>query len=75
VLLESRSPETVVVVGRDVGGSEERLTVTTLGDLDPATVDMRCLVLIGSSQTRVTAAGAVFTPRTYPEGPAPAPRE
>src|SRR4051794_40940865 len=74
VLLENRSPDTVVVVGRDVGGPEERLTVTTLGDLDPATVDMRCLVLIGSSQTRVSPAGAVFTPRSYPEGPTAAPR-
>jgi precorrin-2 C20-methyltransferase/precorrin-3B C17-methyltransferase len=66
VLLENRSPDTVVVVGRDVGGPEERLTVTTLGDLDPDTVDMRCLVLIGSSQTRVSPTGAVWTPRTYP---------
>ena len=69
VLLENRSPDTVVVVGRDVGGSEERLTVTTLGDLDADTVDMRCLVLIGSSRTRVSATGAVYTPRTYPAGP------
>jgi precorrin-2 C20-methyltransferase/precorrin-3B C17-methyltransferase len=66
VLLEKRSPDTVVVVGRDVGGPEERLTVTTLGDLDPETVDMRCLLLIGSSQTRVGTAGSVYTPRTYP---------
>lgn len=66
VLLENRSADTVVVVGRDVGGPEEQLTVTTLGDLDPATVDMRCLVLVGSSQTRVGPAGAVWTPRTYP---------
>ena len=67
VLLENRSPETVVVIGRDVGGDEERLTVTTLGAFDPETVDMRCLVLVGSSQTRVTASGAVYTPRTYPK--------
>ena len=66
VLLENRSPDTVVVVGRDVGGPEEQLTVTTLGELDPETVDMRCLVLIGSSQTRVGPAGSVYTPRTYP---------
>jgi precorrin-2 C20-methyltransferase/precorrin-3B C17-methyltransferase len=66
VLLENRSPDTVVVVGRDVGGPEEHLTVTTLGDLDPTTVDMRCLLLIGSSQTRVGPTGAVYTPRTYP---------
>jgi precorrin-2 C20-methyltransferase/precorrin-3B C17-methyltransferase len=66
VLLENRAPDTVVVVGRDVGGPEEELTVTTLGDLDADTVDMRCLVLVGSSQTRVSPTGAVYTPRTYP---------
>ena len=65
-LLECRSPDTVVVVGRDVGGPEEQLTVTTLGDLDPETVDMRCLLLVGSSQTRVSPTGAVWTPRTHP---------
>lgn len=53
-----------------VGGPEEELRVTTLGALDPATVDMRCLVLIGSSQTRVTPSGQVFTSRRYPERPA-----
>ena len=37
VLLEVRGPETVVVVGRDVGRAEESLIVTTLGELDPAT--------------------------------------
>jgi precorrin-2 C20-methyltransferase/precorrin-3B C17-methyltransferase len=67
VLLEERTPSTVVVVGRDVGGAEERITVTTLGDLDPDTVDMRCLVLVGSSQTRVSPTGAVWTPRTHPD--------
>jgi precorrin-2 C20-methyltransferase / precorrin-3B C17-methyltransferase len=67
VLLEERTPSTVVVVGRDVGGPEERITVTTLGDLDPDAVDMRCLVLIGSSQTRVSPSGAVWTPRTHPD--------
>ncbi|WP_346618605.1 precorrin-2 C(20)-methyltransferase [Blastococcus montanus] len=66
VLREIRAPGTVVVVGRDVGGPQESVTVTTLGDLDPETVDMRCLVLIGSSQTRVTPSGAVYTSRTYP---------
>ncbi|GAB4082440.1 precorrin-2 C(20)-methyltransferase [Modestobacter muralis] len=65
-LLEVRKPETVVVVGRDVGGPEERVTVTTLGEFDPATVDMRCLVMIGSTQTQVTATGRVFTSRRYP---------
>ncbi|MGY1795391.1 precorrin-2 C(20)-methyltransferase [Geodermatophilus sp. SYSU D00525] len=65
-LREVREPETVVVVGRDVGGPEEEVRVTTLRDLDPETVDMRCLLLVGSSQTRVTPAGQVYTPRRYP---------
>lgn len=69
VLLDHRSPETVVVVGRDIGRSEESLTVTTLGELDPASIDMKCLVLIGASGTRVGPSG-VWTPRFVPEGSA-----
>src|ERR1044071_2979504 len=49
VLLRHREPATPVVVARDVGGPEERITVTTLGGLDPSTVDMRCLLIVGSS--------------------------
>jgi precorrin-2 C20-methyltransferase / precorrin-3B C17-methyltransferase len=64
VLLRHRSPETPVVVARDVGGQEESVLVTTLGELDPSTVDMRCLLIVGSSRTRVTG-GQVWTPRTY----------
>ncbi|WP_229069518.1 precorrin-2 C(20)-methyltransferase [Actinoplanes sp. DH11] len=70
LLLEHRSEQTPVVVGRDVGGPAEEIRVTTLGDLDPATVDMRCLLIIGSSQTRTIERGdgsrAVYTPRHYP---------
>lgn len=62
VLLEHKSSETVVVVGRDVGRAEESLTVTTLGELDPATIDMKCLLIVGASSTRVSPAG-VWTPR------------
>jgi precorrin-2 C20-methyltransferase/precorrin-3B C17-methyltransferase len=64
VLLRHRSPETVVVVGRDVGRAEESLTVTTLGDLDPTTIDMKCLLIIGASGTTVTPAGQAWTPRS-----------
>jgi precorrin-2 C20-methyltransferase / precorrin-3B C17-methyltransferase len=66
VLLELKKADTVVVVGRDVGGPAESVTVTTLGEFDPESVDMRCLVLIGSSQTQVTPSGQVFTSRRYP---------
>ncbi len=63
VLLEVRAAETPVVIGRDVGRDGEDLTVTTLGDLDPDTVDMRCLLIVGASRTRVDR-GAVWTPRS-----------
>ncbi len=66
LLLEHRDGATPVVIGRDVGGERESVTVTTLGALDPAQVDMRCLLIIGSSTTRVTDEGAVYTPRRYP---------
>ncbi|MEV4624769.1 precorrin-2 C(20)-methyltransferase [Micromonospora sp. NPDC049523] len=70
LLLAHRSPETPVVLGRDVGGSGERVRVVRLADLDPADVDMRTLLLVGSSTTRVvtrnSADPVVFTPRRYP---------
>jgi precorrin-2 C20-methyltransferase/precorrin-3B C17-methyltransferase len=69
ILLEHRAPETVVVVGRDVGRAEESLTVTTLADLDPETIDMKCLLIVGASETRVTPAGRVWTPRFVPPPP------
>ncbi len=64
VLLRHRDPLTPVVVARDVGGPAESVRVTTLGDLDPSTVDMRCLLIVGSSRTRVDN-GVVWTPRRY----------
>ncbi|QIK73893.1 precorrin-2 C(20)-methyltransferase [Propioniciclava coleopterorum] len=65
VLLAHRAPETVVVVGRDVGRAEESLRVTTLGAFEPASIDMKCLVIVGASGTRVGPAG-VWTPRFVP---------
>ncbi|WP_139983763.1 precorrin-2 C(20)-methyltransferase [Nocardioides litoris] len=74
LLLESLPADRVVVVGRDVGRAEESLTVTTLGDLDPASIDMKCLVIVGSSGTQVSRSGRVWTSRaTTPHHRAPAP--
>jgi precorrin-2 C20-methyltransferase/precorrin-3B C17-methyltransferase len=74
LLLRHRAPDTVVVVGRAVGSDEQHVDVTTLGALDPAAIDMRCLVIVGSSQTRSflrpDGTARVFTPRRYPEQPA-----
>jgi precorrin-2 C20-methyltransferase/precorrin-3B C17-methyltransferase len=62
VLLEHRKPDTVVIVGRDVGRAEESLTVTTLAELDPSSIDMKCLLIVGAESTRASRAG-VWTPR------------
>jgi precorrin-2 C20-methyltransferase/precorrin-3B C17-methyltransferase len=66
VLLRHRAPETPVVVARAVGSEDEAVTVTTLRELDTGIVDMRTLLIVGSSTTRVTAGGRVYTPRRYP---------
>ncbi|MFC9659186.1 precorrin-3B C(17)-methyltransferase [Nocardia sp. NPDC127606] len=68
VLLEHRPPHTPVVLGRDVGGPTESVRVITLGELDPDEVDMRTLLIIGSSTTTTfdTPEGTrVFTSRRY----------
>ena len=69
LLLAHRDPGTPVVIGRDVSGPAEQVTVVRLADLDPADVDMRCLLIVGSSQTQWYSADSgdrVFTPRRYP---------
>jgi precorrin-2 C20-methyltransferase / precorrin-3B C17-methyltransferase len=70
ILLNHRSPTTPVVIGRDVGGPEESTEIVHLADLDTSTVDMRCLLIVGSSQTQLVerpdGTRSVFTPRHYP---------
>ncbi len=69
ILLAYRDPGTPVVIGRDVSGPEETVRVVRLADLDPADIDMRCLLIVGSSQTQwhsVDSGDRVFTPRRYP---------
>jgi precorrin-2 C20-methyltransferase/precorrin-3B C17-methyltransferase len=64
LLLERRSPDTPVVVGRNVGREAEDLTITTLEALDPDSIDMGCLLIIGSSQTRRSHGSGVWTSRS-----------
>jgi precorrin-2 C20-methyltransferase / precorrin-3B C17-methyltransferase len=72
LLLEHRDAGTPVVIGRDVAGPREHVKVVRLADLDPDEVDMRCLLIVGSSQTQWIQAAdddrvdRVFTPRRYP---------
>ena len=70
VLRRHRTDTTPVVVARAVGGEDESVTVTTLAALDLEAVDMRTLLIVGSSTTRTVQNGAsrphVYTPRRYP---------
>lgn len=70
LLLTHRAPETPVVMARAVGAPEEDVRVLRLDELDPEQVDMRCILLIGSSTTRVEqrpdGSRTVWTPRHYP---------
>lgn len=69
LVLEHRSPDTPVVIGRDVAGAQESVRVVRLADLDPSEIDMRCLLIVGSSMTTVVEndyGTRVFTPRSYP---------
>ncbi|MFW0790685.1 precorrin-3B C(17)-methyltransferase [Gordonia sp. CPCC 205333] len=69
LLLQQHLPgDRVILLGRDVGGPTQSQTVSTIDDLDPAHVDMRTLIIVGSSTTRVirrAAGDLVFTPRHY----------
>jgi len=72
VLRRHRAPQTPVVVARAVGSDAEAVTVTTLCGLDVDVVDMRTLLIVGSSTTRIISANGaggrdrVYTPRSYP---------
>jgi cobalt-precorrin 5A hydrolase/precorrin-3B C17-methyltransferase len=69
IIKEQRNGATLVVLGRDIGRPAETLTTTTLAELRAEQVDMRTLVIIGSSTTRSFARADggcwVYTPRWY----------
>ncbi|MEG5061023.1 precorrin-3B C(17)-methyltransferase [Microcoleus sp. A2-C5] len=70
ILLQTRDPKTPVVLGRNLGRPGQSVRVCTLGEFQPEDADMRTLVIVGSSQTRIIPrkyAGDVwvYTPRRY----------
>ncbi|WP_426247770.1 precorrin-3B C(17)-methyltransferase [Pseudomonas sp. TWR3-1-1] len=73
IVARHRTPQTPVVLGRDIGRPGQTLRVTTLGDLTPDQVDMRTMVIIGSSTTctfpRADGREWVYTPRWYGDKP------
>ncbi|ABA72351.1 precorrin-3B C(17)-methyltransferase [Pseudomonas fluorescens] len=74
IVAQHRTSQTPVVLGRDIGRPGQTLRVTTLGALTPDQVDMRTMVLIGSSTTctfpRAEGGKWVYTPRWYGSKPA-----
>jgi cobalt-precorrin 5A hydrolase/precorrin-3B C17-methyltransferase len=73
IVARHRTPQTPVVLGRDIGRPGQTLRTTTLGALTADQVDMRTMVLIGSSTTctftRASGGHWVYTPRWYGEKP------
>ena len=64
ILLEHRPAETPVLLASNLGRPEEKLIYRDLAKLEVDEVDMLTVVLIGSSQSRVTG-GRMYTPRGY----------
>ena len=68
ILRAVKSADTVVLFVRAAGTAQSKLTTTTLGAADLSQVDMRTMVIIGSSQTRLlqrsTGPAWVYTPRS-----------
>lgn len=67
---EHRTADTPVVQARDVGRQGEAVAVTTLGDIDTGVIDMRTILIVGSSTTQsftdLRGRAWAYTPRTYP---------
>ncbi|WP_349976264.1 precorrin-3B C(17)-methyltransferase [Pseudomonas sp. WHRI 8519] len=73
IVRQHRDGDTPVVLGRDIGRPGQTLKVVTLAELMPEMVDMRTMVLVGSSTTctfaRAEGGQWVYTPRWYPVAP------
>ncbi|MFM0736137.1 precorrin-3B C(17)-methyltransferase [Paraburkholderia xenovorans] len=70
IVREFRAASTRVVLGRDVGRPGGSLRTVTLGELRSSDVDMRTMVIVGSSTTRGFPRDGgddewVYTPRWY----------
>ncbi|WP_233837500.1 precorrin-3B C(17)-methyltransferase [Paraburkholderia sp. ZP32-5] len=70
IVREYRAASTEVVLGRDIGRPGGTLRTLTLGEIRSSDVDMRTMVIVGSSLTRRFACGDngtqwVYTPRWY----------
>lgn len=69
ILRAHRPDDTPVILARNLGRVDERVTFTTIAAFEPDQVDMLTLVMVGASSTRRISQGHsgewVFTPRGY----------
>ncbi|HMC39326.1 MAG TPA: precorrin-3B C(17)-methyltransferase [Acidimicrobiales bacterium] len=65
ILAAHRPPATPAAVLTDIGRPGQAVLRTTLGELDPGTVGMLSLVIVGSTRT-VWLGARMVTPRGYP---------
>ncbi len=69
ILRDHRPPQTPVIIARNLGRAEEKITVVALQELETDMIDMLTVVVVGSSATRIipSAGGPVrvYTPRGY----------
>jgi cobalt-precorrin 5A hydrolase / precorrin-3B C17-methyltransferase len=69
ILLQWRKPDTPIVLARNLGRPRQQVTIKSLSDLAIKDADMRTIILIGSSQTRIIKQGNniqwLYTPRYY----------
>lgn len=67
LIARHRASSTPVIFAHAVSRPDERIDITTLADADAAQADMRTLIIIGSSATKLVACGKgksfVYTPR------------
>ncbi|MBK1648636.1 ATP-binding protein [Rhabdochromatium marinum] len=70
LLRAQRHADTPVALGRDLGRTGEQVQRLTLATLDPELVDMRTVLIIGSSRSHAFARPQggdwLYTPRWYP---------
>jgi precorrin-3B C17-methyltransferase len=67
LIARHRASSTPVIFAHAVSRSDERIDITTLKDADAAQADMRTLIIIGSSATKLVTGSKgkrfVYTPR------------
>jgi cobalt-precorrin 5A hydrolase / precorrin-3B C17-methyltransferase len=69
ILLQYRTPDTPVVLARNLGRPGQTIKAIALEQLTPTAADMRTIILIGSTKTRTIRRSDgsvwVYTPRRY----------